>query len=216
MYRQESHSLVNLKTCHAQDIYEGCDSRTSSFRILIFSLDGRMVFFFGIANQGVKKDQRPQSSAASKSCCRTWPKWNNLTYLRHEDPIDPIALNLIRSTRLPWLLGPFFSTIFSLVFVRAFEPASSMTSMACARARSSSRFVDVSRRLHRIGTIWEKIEQLKVRNALHVFVVLRIASQCFSPLPPYVLSQLLYFGILSNIGKQIQIQFSQNCTFPKH
>ena len=56
---QESHSLVNLKTCHAQDIYEGCDSRTSSFRISIFSLDGRMVSFFGIANQGVKKEQRP-------------------------------------------------------------------------------------------------------------------------------------------------------------
>ena len=62
----------------------------------------------------------------------------------------------------------------------------------------------------------KRFEQLKVRNALHVFVVLRIASQCFSPLPPYVLSQLLYFRIRSNIGKRIRIQFSHNCTSPKH
>ena len=46
------------------------------------------ILFFGIANQDVKKTQRPQSSATSKSRCRTWPKWNNLTSLRHEDPID--------------------------------------------------------------------------------------------------------------------------------
>ncbi len=60
MYRQESHSLVNLKTCHALDIYEGCDSRTSSFRILIFSLDGRMVSFFWHSESG--REKRPEAA----------------------------------------------------------------------------------------------------------------------------------------------------------
>lgn len=153
MYHQESHCLVNLKTCHAQDIYEGCDSRTSSFRILIFSLDGRMVSFFWHSESGREKRPeaaRPQSSAASKSRCRTWPKWNNLMYLRHEDPIDPIELKF-ESLHAALLVA------WSVVFVPACEPASYMTSMASARAGSSSRFVDVSRCLKASASYWDSL-----------------------------------------------------------
>ena len=119
MYRQESHSLVNPKTCHAQDIYEGCDSR-SSFRILIFSLDGRMVSFFWHSESG--REKRPEAVVL----CHVKEPLSHLAEMEHldvfetrglEDPIDPIELNLIHSTRLSWLLGPLLFPRYFLWFL---------------------------------------------------------------------------------------------------